>query len=122
MCVLQVEHQLHCQLPATLSQLVPEKRSIADLLQTRWRLVVTKRMLNHSWWTWYRSQMNTTVPDGLTLAENLLQWVKTWLVKLDQPTSIPLATIKAVSASVLQIQAALKQALSGELWTALHYL
>ena len=71
---------------------------------------------------WYRSQMNTTVPDGLTLAENLLQWVKTWPVKLDQPTSIPLATIKAVSASVLQIQAALKQAFSGELWTALHYL
>lgn len=61
---------------------------------------------------WYRSQMNTPVPDGLTLAENLLQWVKTWLVKLDQPTSIPLATIKAVSATVLQIQAALKQAFS----------
>lgn len=68
---------------------------------------------------WYRSQMNTTVPDGLPLAENLLQLLKTWLVKLDQPTSIPLATIQAVSTAVLQIQAALKQAFSG---TALQHL
>ena len=71
---------------------------------------------------WYRSQVNTTVSDGLTLAENLLQWLKTWLLKLDQPTSIPLATIKAVSATILQIQAALKQAFSGELQTALQHL